>query len=181
MMRNWCACAAACAFVLAAGVSRAQSREPSDAWLMKNYRFTGPPKPGSIPPTDPVVSDLRQIQNMLLSIMRKADFGEDYETAMAAAAQAASNAQLIGVINQRIEAAANAQKAAVEAKANTPTYSIAFTDHTIETATAYWSDGLMLHYMTPQGAHVQVRLNHVDKSLSAKLNRMNHLDFNLPE
>jgi hypothetical protein len=165
------------------GVSHAQSSEPRDAWLMKNYRFTGPPAPGSIEPMDPVVAELRQIQNTLLSILRKTDFGKDYEAALAAADQATATAQLIGTITERLESAAAAKTMADEARANasTPIYAIAFKDHTIEAATAYWTDGLMLHYMTRQGAHVQVRLDLVDRDLSTRLNRANNLEFRLPE
>jgi hypothetical protein len=158
---------------------------------MKNYNFTGPPPPVPYVPADPVVSELRQIQNTLLSIMRKADFGEDYEAALAAAAQAAQNAQLIGVITERLEMAkaakANLQSAAIaktaaeDAEPNIPIYLIASKDHTIHFAAAYWRDGLMLHYMTRQGTHVQIRLDLVDLDLSTRLNRERNLEFRLPQ
>jgi len=147
---------------------------------MKNFKFTGPPAPGSIRPTDPVVNELRRIQNTVSSIMRKANSVEDYETALAGAAQAAANAQLIGVITQRLDHTAATKSIADEAR-STPIYSIAFKDHTVEAAIAYWTDPLMLHYMTPQGSHVQVRLYLVDRSLSVKLNRLKNLEFTLPE
>jgi len=129
---------------------------------MQNYRFTGPPPAGSIAPVDPVVSELRQIQGTLLSIMRKADFVEDWETALVAANQAAAMSQLIGGINQRVESAS---------AATTPLYAIALRDHTIEIATAYWVDGPMFHYITRQGAHIQVRLDIVDGDLTSRLNQ----------
>src|SRR5207245_3554703 len=66
--------AAACALLVLTGVSRAQSSEPRDAWLMQNYRFTGPPPATGITAVDPVVSELREIQNTLLAILRKANF-----------------------------------------------------------------------------------------------------------
>jgi hypothetical protein len=125
--------------------------------------------------------------------MRKMDFGGDYEGALAAAQQAAATAQLIGAITERLEAArqfAACQpngEAAAEGQARTafaeiaPLYSIAFKDHTIESATRYWTDGAMLHYMTPQGGHVQVRLALVDRALSVKLNQAQNLDFRLPD
>ena len=167
---------------VAGGVSRAQSSQPNDAWLMQNYRFTGPPRPAQVAPVDPVVSQLRQIQNTLLAILRKSDFFEDYEGALAAAEQATAITQLIGTINQQLESAAAAKAAASPAAGvSTPLYWIALKDHTIEAATSYWADGLMLHYTTRQGAHVQVRLDLVDRSLSAKLNRAQNLEFNLPE
>jgi hypothetical protein len=171
--------------VLAAGAASlwAQSAAPRDAWMMKNYHFTGPPAPGSIQPVDPVVSELRQIQNTVLSIMRKTDFGEDYEGALAAAAQAAANAQLIGVITERLQAPPPAPILAEEAKPNPPApiYYLAFKDRTVESVAAYWTDGQMLHYMTPQGSHVQIRLGLVDRPLSNRLNRMRNVEFSLPE
>jgi len=169
--------------IVSGGAFRAQATEPRDAWLMRNYHFTGPPPQGSVAPADPVVTELQQIQDMLLSIMRKADFAEDYEAALAAAAQAAENAQVIGAIRERLASAAAAKAIADEAKSKTsgPVYFIAFKDHTVETATRYWRDSLMLHYMTPEGAHVQVRPDLVDRDLSIRLNRAKNLEFTLPE
>jgi hypothetical protein len=174
--------ASLCAILaLTAGLLQAQSPEARDAWLMKNYRFTGPPATGSIKPVDPVVSELRQIQNALLSIMRKADFAEDYETALAAADQATATAQLLGTITKRLETAAKTSDGDPNANASTPLYALAFKDRTIELATCYWTDGLMFHYMTRQGAHVQVRLDLLDRDLTRKLNRGTNLDFRLPD
>jgi len=167
------------ALTVSGGVSRAQPPEGRDAWMMKNFHFTGPPAPVAVVPADPVISELRQIQNALLSIMRKADFGEDYETALAAAGQAAQNAQLIGAITQRLESATAAKTTAEETKSDGPVYTIALKDHTIQLASAYWSDGLMLHYMTRQGTHVQIRLDLVDLDLSTRLNREKNLEFKL--
>ena len=63
---------AAALVVLAGGrVSCAQSQQ--DAWLMKNYRFTGPPAPRSIQPVDPVMSELQRVQSATLWIMRQAN------------------------------------------------------------------------------------------------------------
>ena len=172
----------ACA-VLAYGAAisslQAQSR---NAWILKNYHFPGPPPAGSIQPEDPVVSELRQIQSTLLSIMRKADFAEDYEAALAFATQAAATAQLIGTINARLQSVPPKTTAEdVNSSPPTPTYALAFKDHSIEAATSYWTDDLMLHYMTRQGAHVQVRRNLLDRDLTIRLNRMKNLDFSLPE
>ena len=184
MSGSGCLSVLACAIIAAAGtVSRAQSSRPNDGWLMQNYRFTGPPAPGSIEPMDPVVAQLREIQNTLLSILRKTDYFEDYEGLLAFAGQATATAQLIGSITAQLQSAAEARTAAQQPPPApaTPAYSIALKDHTIEAATAYWTDGLMLHYLTRQGAHVQVRLDLVDRNLSTKLNRAQNLDFNLPE
>jgi hypothetical protein len=173
----------ACVLVVAGtGISAAQSQAPRDSWLMQNYRFTGPPAPGSVRPTDPVVSELQRIQNAVVSIMHQAKSVEDYGTALAAAAQAAANAEAIGAITERRESlAARGKTAEAQSDAPSPTYLIALQDHTVETATSYWSDGRMLHYLTPQGAHVQVRLDLVDRGLSTRLNREIHPDFRMPE
>ena len=169
--------------VLGGTISRAQSSQPRGGWMLKNYHFTGPPAPGSIQPADPVVSELRQIQSTLMTIMRRAEFFDDYEAALAAAGQAAANAQLIGTVQERLAAATAAKTAAGQSMSNASEaiYSIAFKDHTVEAATAYWTDDSMLHYITPGGAHVQVRLNLVDRELSGKLNGRNGIEFSLPK
>jgi hypothetical protein len=157
------------------------SFEARDAWLMKNYRFTGPPKPGEVKVTDPVVADLQSIQSLIEGIMRRARLDEDYGTALAAASQAAANAQIIGNIQARLKAAASAKAAAEEAKATPPLYWIALKDHAITAATAYWIDGSMLNYIDRNGAHVQVRMDLVDRRVTIELNRAQGVDFHLPE
>ena len=61
-----------------------------------------------------------------------------------------------------------------------PTYLIAFTDHTIYAAVAYWLEGNTLHYVTNQNTHNQVSLDLVDRELSNRLNRERSVDFRLP-
>lgn len=50
-------------------------------------------------------------------------------------------------------------------------YLIAFKDHSIYSAFAYWVDGDTLHYVTPQRVHNQVSVALVDRELTDKLNR----------
>lgn len=50
-------------------------------------------------------------------------------------------------------------------------YLIAFKDHSIYSAFAYWVDGDTLHYVTPQRVHNQVSLALVDRALTERLNR----------
>jgi hypothetical protein len=57
---------------------------------------------------------------------------------------------------------------------------IALRDSSVYTAVAYWVDGDMLHYITPQGRHNQVSLALVDRDLSARLNQGRKVDFELP-
>jgi hypothetical protein len=154
-----------CAFVFAvltftAGVSRAQRSEPGDTWLTQNYHFPGPPPPGEMRPTVPVASELQEIQNTLLAILRKANFAGDYEAALAAAAQATANAQW------RLSRGATVD----EARPKSAVYLIALKDESIHAATSHWADRTMLHYVTPQGAHEQVRLDLVDRAVTSELN-----------
>src|SRR6266481_3463030 len=98
--------AAVCSvLVLTTGVSPAQSSRSGDNWLMQNYRFAGPPAPSELRPTDPVVSELQEIQNTILAILRKANFAGDFEAALAATAQATANAQLRHAIAERQQGA----------------------------------------------------------------------------
>ncbi len=165
------------------GVSRAQA-PPHDAWLMQNYRFTGPPPPDELRPVDPVLTELREIQSTVRTILRRAKLEGDYEAALAAAAQAAANAQVIGAITERqqaAQAAKSAKSAMDKAQSPAPFFLIALKDKTIDAATAYWVGGLMLNYVTLQGVHVIVRLDLVDCDLSRDLNRQRNVEFRLPE
>jgi hypothetical protein len=177
-MQRLCLC-------LLAGATLAVAQSPGyNAWLMKNYHFTGPPPAASLQPVDPVVSELRQIQGTLTSIMRKADFAEDWETAIIAGTQAIGNAQLIGLIGERQQAAAAAaapKTAESQPTASSPVYTIALKDRTIDSAMAWWVEGRMLNYLTPRGSHVQVRLDLVDRDLTARINRARNLELNLPQ
>jgi hypothetical protein len=160
-------------FLFTTAICLAQTREPSDAWLMQNYRFAPPPARGEIKPVSPVISQLQEIQSTTLSILHKADFAEDYEAALAAAAQATANAQLIGAISGELKPP-TLTRPAVETeqpKTEPPIYLIAFKDDTIQAVTAVWTDHLMAHYITRTGAHEQVRLDRLDWKRSAELNR----------
>ena len=156
-----------------AALSFAQSKEPSDAWLMQNYRFAPPPAPGEIRPVSPALGQLQEIQNTTLNILRKANLAGDYEAALAAAAQATATAQLIGTLTGDLKPGPQGMRPAAvkEKKTQKPTFLIAFKDDTVQEATAVWKDKLMLHYTTPQGGHEQVRLDRVDWRLSEELTK----------
>jgi hypothetical protein len=158
--------------VFASGICLAQTREPDDAWLMRNYHFAGPPAPETLQPVSPVVAQLNEIQNTTLSIMRKADFDWDFETALAAAAQATATAQLIGAVTGELKPpSAMPPNPPQPPKPGPAHYVLAFRDGTIQATTAVWTDHLMLHYTTLAGAHVQIRPDRVDWKLTAQLNR----------
>jgi hypothetical protein len=59
-------------------------------------------------------------------------------------------------------------------------YLIAFKDHSIYSAYAYWIEGDTLHYVTAQRAHNQVSLDLVDRELTQRLNRNRNLQVKLP-
>jgi hypothetical protein len=162
-----------CTAALCLAQSRAGSKEPSDAWLMQNYRFAPPPAPGDIKPVSPALGQLQEIQNTTLNILRKANLAGDYEAALAAAAQATATAQLIGSLSGDLKPPPQPARPAAgqEEKTGPRNYLIAFTDESIQEATAVWKDRLMLHYTTPRGGHEQVRLDRVDWKLSEELNR----------
>ncbi len=61
-----------------------------------------------------------------------------------------------------------------------PIYLIAFHDHTIRAATAYWTEGGTLHYVTLEHEQKQVPLGTVDRDLSGQLNRERRVAFSLP-
>jgi hypothetical protein len=175
---------AACILFPSAGVSLAQPAPGHDAWLMRNYRFTGPPKPSELVPVAPVLMELREIQSSVRTILSRARLDGDYETALAAAAQAVENAQLMDAITERqqaIEAAQGPRVAMEEVQPPAPVFIIALKDKTINAAKSYWVDGRMLNYITLQDAHVIVRLDEVDRGLSRDLNRQRIAEFRLPE
>ena len=62
----------------------------------------------------------------------------------------------------------------------TPYYLIAFKDHTIYAAEAYYVHGDTLHYLTTTGAHNQASLTLVDRALTARLNHGRGVDLRLP-
>jgi len=61
-----------------------------------------------------------------------------------------------------------------------PLYLIAFRDHTIRAAAAYWVEGDTLHYITQEHEQKQAALGTVDRDLSGQLNRERRVAFSLP-
>ena len=61
-----------------------------------------------------------------------------------------------------------------------PIYLIAFKDHSIRAASAYWVDNATLHYVTPQNEQKQAALDAVDRDFSMQLNRERRVQFSLP-
>ncbi len=59
-------------------------------------------------------------------------------------------------------------------------YLIAFKDHTVYSAVAYYTDGDTLHYFTQGNVHNQVSLSLVDRALTEQLNRPRNVTVRLP-
>jgi endonuclease YncB( thermonuclease family) len=72
------------------------------------------------------------------------------------------------------------QPAAEAAPSEPQQYLLAFKDHTIYAALAYWVDGDTLHYFTSGNTHNQVSLSLVDKALTERLNREAGTEVRLP-
>lgn len=67
-----------------------------------------------------------------------------------------------------------------EPAADSTRYLLAFKDHTIYSAMAYWADGDTLHYFTTGNTHNQASLSLIDRELTDRLNREMGIDFKLP-
>lgn len=59
-------------------------------------------------------------------------------------------------------------------------YLLAFRDHTILPALAYWLDGDTLNYITQDSVHNRVTLDLIDRDLSKRLNDERRVEFHLP-
>ncbi len=59
-------------------------------------------------------------------------------------------------------------------------YLIAFKDHSIYSAVAYWVEGDTLHYFTSGNTHNQVSVSLVDRELTKRLNEGSGLEVKLP-
>jgi hypothetical protein len=64
--------------------------------------------------------------------------------------------------------------------ADSPHYLLAFKDHSIYSAVAYWADGDTLHYFTTGNTHNQASMSLIDRELTERLNRELGIDFSLP-
>jgi hypothetical protein len=64
--------------------------------------------------------------------------------------------------------------------AETSHYLIAFKDHSIYSAVAYWVDGDTLHYFTTPTTHNQASVSLVDRDLTDRLNKESGAEVKLP-
>jgi hypothetical protein len=72
------------------------------------------------------------------------------------------------------------ERGAQDRPAGPPLYLIAFRDHVIRAATAYWVEGKSLVYVTMEHEQKTVPLDTVDKAFSQQLNRERRVAFQLP-
>jgi hypothetical protein len=72
------------------------------------------------------------------------------------------------------------QSQTVEPPAESTHYLIAFKDHTIYSAVAYWVEGDTLHYFTNGSTHNQVSVSLIDRDLTARLNKDSGVEVKLP-
>jgi hypothetical protein len=59
-------------------------------------------------------------------------------------------------------------------------YLIAYKDHSVYTAVAYWIEGNTLHYITSGNTHNQADLDLIDIEFTKKLNNDRSMPFNVP-
>ena len=71
-------------------------------------------------------------------------------------------------------------EAPAAAEPDQPHYLIAFKDHTIYSAVAYWFDGETLHYFTRGDTHNQASVSLIDRDLTERLNRELGIEFKMP-
>ena len=84
---------------------------------------------------------------------------------------------------ENLQPVPNLQTASARPDAPDPTqivFLIALKNHWVYTAIAYWLQGPILHYITPQGVHNQVSLSLIDFRTSTKLNAGRPGEFALP-
>jgi endonuclease YncB( thermonuclease family) len=59
-------------------------------------------------------------------------------------------------------------------------YLLAFKDHSVYGAVAYWVDGDTLHYFMPGNQHNQASVSLVDREMTARLNKASGMEVKLP-
>jgi len=122
-----------------------------------------------------LLAQLRELQNHTLSILQKAQFNGDLQTALGAVEQARANLGLMAALSGRLPV-----REAARPDGTATVYLIAFKDHVIPAATAYFMEGTTLHYTTPQGTREQAPLDSIDAAFSEQLNRERNVEFRLP-
>jgi hypothetical protein len=121
-----------------------------------------------------LLARLVELQNYTISILQKAQFNGDLQTALGAVEQARANVELMAAVGGRLPVPGTARPGGPATG-----YLIAFKDHVIRVATAYSVEGTTLYYTTPQGTREQAPLDSVDAAFSEQLNRERNVEFRL--
>jgi hypothetical protein len=124
---------------------------------------------------DRFLAQLTELQSSVMSIMRKAQFNGDLQTALGAASEARSNLELMAALTGRLPIAGPPAQ-----NASRNIYLIAFKDHVIRAVLDYSVEGTTLSYLTLQGTRAQAPLDSVDREFSEQLNRERNVEFRLP-
>ncbi len=122
-----------------------------------------------------LLARLAELHNYTLSILQKAQFNGDLQTALGAVEQARANVELMAAVSGRLPVPGT-----VSPRGPAAVYLIAFKDHVIRAATGYFVEGTTLYYTTPQGTREQAPLDSVDAGFSQQLNRERNVEFRLP-
>ena len=152
--------------LLAGGTGYAQSNQGKE-----HTQTTGVTEAGGEAP----LARLVELQNYTLSILQKAQFNGDLQTALGAVQQARANVELMAAIGGRLPVPGT-----VCPGGPATGYLIAFKDHVIRAVTAYSVEGTTLYYTTPWGTREQAPLDSVDAAFSEQLNRERNVEFRLP-
>jgi len=133
-----------------------------------NYSDSYAPGPEQAPPPQqPNITVIMPPQPATPVIINVGPSGSQYTT---------TSERPQGVYEPQPQAAAEEPAPVDEA----PHYLIAFKDHTIYSAIAYWVDGDTLHYFTSGNTHNQVSVSLVDRALTERLNKESGVEFKFP-
>ena len=124
---------------------------------------------------DGLLTQLGELQNHTMSILEKARFNGDLQTALGAVEQARANLELMAALLGRLPV-----REAVRAGSAATVHLIAFKDHTIRAAMGYAVEGTTIYYTTLEGIRERVQLDSVDREFSEQLNRERNVEFWLP-
>ena len=75
----------------------------------------------------------------------------------------------------------SAYQAQPDEPASPERYLLAFKDHSVYSAVAYWFDGDTLHYFTSGSVHNQASVSLLDRELTLRLNKELGIEFHMPD
>jgi hypothetical protein len=111
------------------------------------------------------------------------DYGYGYDSEPAAPEPARFPAPVIFVpppLPVRSDIREYKPAAAEATSSDVPMFAIALKNGTSQSATAVWAEGQELHYFDPDGRHLRVALDAVDREATRRLNAQRKLQLRLP-